>query len=133
MSAARRFVDAPRAAVRITGECPACGAAIIERRRQSDGGRFLGCSAFTRTRCTWTGHYDDALSQLAAELDDLRAELAEVRDLQDSIDWSRELRDLIQFAHPDRWPDASALATSITQRLNALRDRAGACTQKGNS
>ncbi|MDO4502214.1 MAG: NERD domain-containing protein [Coriobacteriia bacterium] len=32
--------------------CPYCGSALVERRRKSDGGKFIGCSAFPKCRYT---------------------------------------------------------------------------------
>jgi hypothetical protein len=35
--------------------------------------------------------------------------------------FAKELRDLIAFSHPDRWPDNHPLAHEICARLTALR------------
>ena len=32
--------------------CPYCGSELVERRRKSDGGMFIGCSAFPKCRYT---------------------------------------------------------------------------------
>ena len=51
----------------------------------------------------------------------MRAEMR--RSPNPTTDVSKELRDIIAFAHPDKWPDASDLAHGVTRRLNGLRDR----------
>ena len=36
--------------------CPLCGKPLVERRRKSDGGAFIGCSGYPRcryTRASW--------------------------------------------------------------------------------
>ena len=58
------------------------------------------------------------LQRLTVEIDDLRAELADVEPpMDDGL-----LKDLIFFAHPDR-NKGSARATATTRALNAIRDR----------
>lgn len=57
---------------------------------------------------------DDVIGLLRAELEPEHARLASVSD---------ELRELIAFAHPDRWPHASELAHEIAVRIGALRER----------
>ena len=32
--------------------CPYCGSELVERHRKSDGGMFIGCSAFPKCRYT---------------------------------------------------------------------------------
>lgn len=108
------------AAVRITGDCPECGWSIVVRHRRNDAHRFLGCSRYPL--CNWTGVYDDHVQQLVDEVARLQEEL---RSKVRVADMTRELRDAITFAHPDRWPNAADLANGVTSRLNALRGRLG--------
>lgn len=107
------------AAFRLSGVCPWCGAELVVR--PGKDGPFLGCAAYARSRCRFTAPYDEALAALHDELERLRAVIE--RPLRRDVDVGRELRALMVYAHPDRWPNANELATGIVARLSALRER----------
>lgn len=100
--------------------CPACGERLRVRRRKADGEPFLGCVGWPS--CDYTADYDTRHQRLAARVLDLEAQLATATPRPDL---ARELRALIAFAHPDRWPRAPDLAHEVTARLTDLRRRCG--------
>jgi hypothetical protein len=53
--------------------CPACGAPLVERRRQADGHRFAGCSAYPRCRFGCSAAALDQLAELAQRFEPLFA------------------------------------------------------------
>lgn len=105
---------------------------LVRRTRRSDGGAFLSCSSYPD--CKFAEDLDPHLAKIAVELNALRAEIAVLRaDLANAkthgggggasnSEIAKKLRDVIAFAHPDRWPAASILAHGVTSRLNAIRE-----------
>lgn len=121
---ARYHTDRPW---RLATDCPRCGGTLRLRRRRADGGQFLGCARYPT--CPHTEDYDPYVAALAAQLEDLEAELADARrhrTATPSLDLARELRGLIALVHPDRWPHATDLAHEVTARLTDLRRRVAA-------
>lgn len=122
-----------RAAMRLSGACPDCGAKLVRRERRADKSPFISCSAYPE--CRFAEGWDPQVAKLAEDVEKLRAALAAARRLADNsrsaprgpVDLARELREIIMFAHPDKWTaggrSVSDLATGITSRLNALRGR----------
>lgn len=133
MTATARARSAPaHVAVRVEADCPACGAAVVVRRRLADGETFLACAGYPR--CRWTGAHHELEAAIAREVLALRADVDQLRAENEQlrvrplravavVDVARELRDVIAYAHPDRWRAAGELATGVTARLCALRDR----------
>lgn len=118
----------PQAATRLAGECPRCKSPLVRRTRRTDGNAFLSCSGYPA--CKFAEDWDPHVARLSEDVDALRSEVAQLRSelargrrSSHTPDISRELRDVIAFAHPDRWPQSSDLAHGIAARLNALRGR----------
>jgi hypothetical protein len=117
---------------RLEATCPDCGGRIVIRRRRADGVRFVACAAYPR--CKWACDMDPVIQALGEEMEDLREALAIALDEArlgrqgprgGSVDLSRELRDVIALAHPDRWPGVP-LAHEVVSRLTDLRRRVAA-------
>ena len=115
--------------MRLSGECPECGGTLVRRESKARNSVFIGCRSYPR--CNFTDSYDPHLDGLANELAALRRR---VEDLERNppkqpsatrlpAEVAKELRAVIAFAHPDRWPTAGDLAHGVTTRLNAMRDR----------
>lgn len=116
------------AALRLSGECPKCRSPLVRRKRRSDNQPFLSCTAYPNCKFAedWDPHVTalaDEVADLRADMASMRAELARARTRGVDSDFDKKLRDVIVFAHPDRWPNAQELAHEITTRLNVLRGR----------
>lgn len=111
--------------LRISSDCPKCTRPLVRRTRRRDGNPFLSCSGYPR--CDFAEDYDSKLNDLVGEVDELRREVSALRHQVvrggPRAEVDRELRGVITFAHPDRWPDAQDLAHGVTSRLNALREK----------
>lgn len=114
-----------RAAMRLAGDCPRCGRPLVRRTRRADGNAFLSCSGYPE--CRFAEDFDPHLNALADQIRELTARVAELERGRSrggaAPGLSRELRDIIAAAHPDRWPAAAELAHLVTSRLNALRGK----------
>lgn len=118
-------------AVRLSGDCPRCGEPLVRRTRRSDRQPFLSCSGYPA--CRFAEDWDSHISNLARDIQGLRDEVqglrSELRSKSSNgagattSDVSRALREIIAFAHPDRWPKAAEISTEIVKRLNALREK----------
>lgn len=119
-------------AMRLSGDCPKCGAALVRRTRRRDGNPFLSCSGYPA--CSFAEDYDPHLNEIADELEQLKARVrvlerqargqsAPRTSSASGIDISRALRDVIAAAHPDRWPGSPELAHLVAAQLNALRSK----------
>lgn len=109
-------------AVRLASDCPRCRAPLVRRSRKADSKPFLSCSGYPA--CRFAEDWDPQIARLASVVEQLQQELNTVRaELQrrSRTDLDRKLREVVAFAHPDRWPAAVELAHGITSRLNALR------------
>lgn len=130
-----------RVAMRLSGDCPKCSKPLVRKTRRADGNGFLSCSGYPDCRFAedLDPHLDDLATQireLNARVDELQAQVRRqaqqpprsqsgggLRNQRGSLNLSRELRDLIAAAHPDRWPGAPELAHLMASRLNALRSK----------
>ena len=113
------------AAMRLSGSCPKCDSHLLRRKRKADGVAFLSCSAWPS--CKFAEDFDPHLNKLADELRDLRSQLAdlrtEVRTSRNGASINKQVRQIIVYSHPDKWPESSsALAHGVTAMLNKLRE-----------
>jgi ssDNA-binding Zn-finger/Zn-ribbon topoisomerase 1 len=115
-----------RLSVRFADTCPRCGSSLVLRRTRSNGRFFTGCDAYPD--CSFTEEYDARVGEIVSALSDQRRELRELRRALERLskvvaELEPSIRDVIAFAHPDRWPDAIGLATAVVARLNPIRER----------
>ncbi len=109
-------------AMRLSGDCPLCRKHLVRRTRKVDGGAFLSCSGFPK--CKFSESIDPHISSLSEEIRVLRIEVRTLQSRADrKYDVDKELKELIFFAHPDKWPNSQDLSHGITVRINALRGR----------
>lgn len=104
-------------ALRIAADCPSCNRDLV--RRRGSNGDFLGCSGFPR--CKFTEPYEWSLEQLNKQVVAYGYDSSWFRDAISEV--KKTVRDVILFAHPDRWPAASNVTNGVTARLNALMDK----------
>ena len=106
----------------IIERCPECDGALRVQHRRRDRMPFLGCTRWPA--CRFTAPYDIREQQLARRILQLESALDDL-DFAPALEQglvAKELRGLIAFAHPDRWPD-QPLAHEVTARLTDLRRR----------
>jgi ssDNA-binding Zn-finger/Zn-ribbon topoisomerase 1 len=110
---------------RISGDCPVCGDHLVTRTNRTEGNKFVGCSAWPE--CHFTTQYDRALDEIMLQLEALRSQVDDLRRggggsvNSDSLT-DNDLKQMIFFAHPDRWPD-NPLAHELVCKLNLIRSR----------
>jgi ssDNA-binding Zn-finger/Zn-ribbon topoisomerase 1 len=110
---------------RISGDCPACGSHLVTRTNRAEGNKFVGCSGYPE--CRFTTQYDRALDEIMLQLEALRSQVDDLRRgdggsvNSDSLT-DNDLKQMIFFAHPDRWPD-NPLAHELVCKLNLMRSR----------
>ncbi len=112
--------------VTILYECPECGGPLRLRHRRADGRPFIGCDRYPR--CDWTSRYDAREQALAQTLESMRAELDQLRvKSSHALDGPvslRDIRHLVSWGHPDKWPSGCVPAHELGKRLVALLTKA---------
>ncbi len=107
-----------RPEVVVTYRCPDCGRAVYKRRRRRDGEPFLGCSGYPS--CRWACDYDARVQALAEQVAELQA--------QGHVDShgvsARDIRKVLTWAHPDRWPNGTLPVHEVAVRLSELFETA---------
>jgi ssDNA-binding Zn-finger/Zn-ribbon topoisomerase 1 len=106
-------------AVILSGSCPLCGCALLQRRRRVDGAPFLGCTGYPA--CAYTCDYD-ALQRIYDANAQLQLEVAQLRAANDTTTLRRHLRALAFEFHPDRAGEMIKTHDVITA-INALLDQ----------
>jgi ssDNA-binding Zn-finger/Zn-ribbon topoisomerase 1 len=111
-----------KAVLRLAGECPNCGKPLVRRNRRKDNQPFLSCSGYPN--CKFAEDWDPHIQELKQLFDRRIAELENLRGTSNENDIKKTIREIMVFAHPDRWPAAwKELAHGVTARLSALRDK----------
>ncbi len=106
-----------RPEVVVTYRCPDCGRAVYRRRRRRDDEPFLGCSGYPA--CRWTADYDSRVQALAEQV----AELEALQDVRDGVS-AKDIRKVLTWAHPDRWPEGTLPVHEVAVRLSELFETA---------
>jgi len=113
-----------RPVVSVSYGCPNCGDDVSVRRRRADGQPFLGCDGYPS--CRWTAPFSEAHQALADRIAFLESRLASLeRDpppLIGGVTLS-DIRSLVSWGHPDRWPNGHVPAHDLGVRLIALLNK----------
>jgi ssDNA-binding Zn-finger/Zn-ribbon topoisomerase 1 len=110
---------------RISGDCPECGHWLVTRRNRAEGNMFVGCGAYPE--CRFTTQYDAALDDIQHQIEMLQSQVDDLRrggggSVDSDSLTDNDLKQMIFFAHPDRWPD-NPLAHELVCKLNTIRSR----------
>lgn len=105
---------------RLAADCPLCRAPLALRKNRRTLELFVSCTAYPG--CRFAEAHDPRVQFLAKHLTRLTIQSAAPTQRDTGQDLNRELRQLIAFTHPDRWPN-NPLSHEITTALVALRER----------